>query len=126
VPVVAAVVRRSGRLLLCRRPSHKRHGGLWEFPGGKLGAGETFGEALRRELAEELGLTLTRILAHLDRRPDPGATFTIHFIEAEAEGEPVAMEHEEVAWMEAVDLGALPLAPGDRAFVDGWRGIRGA
>jgi mutator protein MutT len=115
-------MRRGGRLLVCRRPAHKRHGGLWEFPGGKLRGGETLGEGLRRELTEELGLRLTRIVGPLDRRTDPGATFLIHFIEAEAEGEPVAFEHDAVEWMDEADLADLPLAPGDRAFIDGWRG----
>jgi 8-oxo-dGTP diphosphatase len=41
VRVVAAVVERDGRLLLCRRPAGKRHAGLWEFPGGKLLPGES-------------------------------------------------------------------------------------
>jgi 8-oxo-dGTP pyrophosphatase MutT (NUDIX family) len=53
--VLAAVIRRQDRYLVCRRPAHKRHGGLWEFPGGKLEPGETLLEAARRELREELG-----------------------------------------------------------------------
>src|SRR4028119_2222610 len=53
--VLAAVVQRAGRLLLARRPSGKRHAGLWEFPGGKFLLGETPLDAARRELAEELG-----------------------------------------------------------------------
>ena len=46
--VLAAVVRRDDRYLVCRRPAHKRHGGLWEFPGGKIHAGETLLGAARR------------------------------------------------------------------------------
>ena len=60
VRVVAAVIERASdegaRLLVCRRPAHKRHGGLWEFPGGKVEAGEDLLHAARRELAEELAL----------------------------------------------------------------------
>jgi 8-oxo-dGTP diphosphatase len=41
VRVLAAVIERDGKYLICRRPQHKRHGGLWEFPGGKFEAGET-------------------------------------------------------------------------------------
>ena len=41
IPVVAAVIRRENKVLLARRPDHKRHGGLWEFPGGKIDEGET-------------------------------------------------------------------------------------
>ena len=60
VPVVAAVIRREGRYLLGRRPGHKRHGGLWEFPGGKLHDGEDAEAAAHRELDEELALAPTR------------------------------------------------------------------
>ena len=54
--VAAAVCRADGRWLLHRRPPGKHHGGLWEFPGGKVEEGETPKAALRRELGEELGL----------------------------------------------------------------------
>ena len=47
-----------GRWLMHRRPAHKHHGGLWEFPGGKVESGETPRAALVREVNEELGLTL--------------------------------------------------------------------
>ena len=120
--MVAAVLRREGRVLLCRRPSAKRHGGLWEFPGGKVHGGETLGEALRRELAEELQLTLSGLGRHLGTRKDPGAAFQIHFLEAHATGEPVSAEHEEIAWLLPEEVLSYPLAPGDRAFAEGWDG----
>ena len=55
IEVVAAVISRSGQLLLCSRPTDKPPAG-WEFPGGKVEAGETLRAALRRELREELGI----------------------------------------------------------------------
>ena len=54
IAVVAGVVRREGRVLLCQRPEGKRFGLLWEFPGGKVEAGESPEAALERELREEL------------------------------------------------------------------------
>jgi 8-oxo-dGTP diphosphatase len=120
--VVAAVARRDGRLLLCRRPASKRHGGLWEFPGGKLTEGETLGEAVRRELAEELSLEVTALGRYLGRRSDPGAPFVIHFVEVDVAGEPVSAEHELVSWVAEPELLDYPLAPGDRAFVEFWLG----
>jgi 8-oxo-dGTP diphosphatase len=119
---VAAVARRGDRLLLCRRPADKRHGGLWEFPGGKLLKGETLGEAVRRELSEELSLEVTALGRYLGRRADPGAPFVIHFVEVEAAGEPVSVEHELVSWVAEAELLDYPLAPGDRAFVEAWLG----
>jgi len=56
VSVVAALTEREGRVFLGRRASHKRSGGLWELPGGKLEEGESPPAALARELREELGL----------------------------------------------------------------------
>lgn len=61
IDVVAAVICREGRFLVCKRNSAKRHGGLWEFAGGKVLPGETFEEALGRELAEELALELSGV-----------------------------------------------------------------
>jgi len=54
VRVVAAVLRRDGRILVTRRHGHADRGGQWEFPGGKVEPGESEPEALRREIREEL------------------------------------------------------------------------
>jgi mutator protein MutT len=118
VPVVAAVTRRNELVLICRRPLAKRHGGLWEFPGGKLLQGETLGEAVRRELAEELALETTGLGRYLGSHRDPGAPFVIHFVETQVVGEPASVEHEQLAWVTESELLDFPLAPGDRAFVE--------
>ncbi len=117
IRVVAAVVRRGERYLVCRRPAHKRHGGLWEFPGGKCEPGESDAEAVARELAEELGLTGTAVGEELFAIRDPGSPFLIAFLVTEAEGEPVCHEHEAVAWGTPDELARLPLAPSDARFV---------
>ena len=54
--VVAALIEREGRILICRRRDDQAHAGKWEFPGGKVEAGEHPAVALRRELREELGI----------------------------------------------------------------------
>ncbi len=56
IDVAAGLVFRGGRLLITQRPADGHLGGLWEFPGGKLEAGESFEEALHRELDEELAI----------------------------------------------------------------------
>ena len=125
IRVLAAVIRRDGRYLVCRRPAHKRHGGLWEFPGGKLEPGETLLDAARREMREELALEATGVGRTLAVIRDPGSPFLIEFVEVEiADGaEPEALEHEEVRWAVTADLAAMDLAPSDRAFVAGWAGV---
>jgi 8-oxo-dGTP diphosphatase len=117
IRVVACIIEREGRLLVCERPAGKRHGGLWEFPGGKLEEGETPLAAARRELGEELGMEVTRVGEAEFAMVDPGSRFRIEFVPAEADGEPRALEHPRVAWLAEVDLETVPLAPSDREYV---------
>lgn len=118
IPVIAAVVERDGRYLLGRRPAHKRHGGLWEFPGGKMADGEDFLAAADRELTEELAMAATAVGALLDTHSDEGSPYVIHFVEVEAAGDPEPLEHSEVAWFTPADMATLDLAPADARFVD--------
>lgn len=116
VPVVAAVIARGGRYLVGRRPQAKRHGGLWEFPGGKMLEAEDFFTAAARELDEEMGLTATACGARLYSARDPGSPFVIHFVEIEAQGTPEAREHSEIGWFTPDELQRATLAPSDQAF----------
>jgi 8-oxo-dGTP pyrophosphatase MutT (NUDIX family) len=75
VRVLAAVIRDADRYLVCLRPAHKRHGGLWEFPGGKLEPGETLFDAARRELKEELGVQVVAVEDLVFSTQDPGSPF---------------------------------------------------
>ena len=111
------MIRCGDRLLVCQRPAHKRHGGLWELPGGKCEPGETDAAALCRELREELGVDVVRCEAALLERRDEGSPFVIAFLPVEVEGEPVALEHSSIRWGTLVELSRLPLAPSDRQFV---------
>ena len=118
IRVLAAVVLRYGRYLVCRRPAHKRHGGLWEFPGGKLEPGETLLHAARRELAEELGVTTISVEEPVFEVHDTGSPFVIEFVPTEVEGTPQCLEHSELAWARVEDLTTMELAPSDRRFVE--------
>jgi len=115
--VVAAVIRDGDRVLVCRRRAGKRHGGLWEFPGGKVEAGESLAQAVRRELLEELGLEVVSVGATRFVAMDPGTPFRVEFIETTAPGAPRPLEHSEVAWHVPDDLSRMPLAPTDARFV---------
>lgn len=117
VRVVAAVIERDGRYLLGRRPAEKHHGGLWEFPGGKIDDGESVADAVRRELDEELGLAVRHVGERLHHVDDPGGIFAILFHRVQASGKPSAVEHDEVGWFTVNELDRMPLAPADAAFV---------
>lgn len=114
--VVAAVIERQGRLLICRRPAHKRHGHLWEFPGGKLEPGESLADAAARELKEELDLALESCGEELFRMVDEASGLTICFIKVIVSGEPRLLEHAELSWVEPASLGGYDLAPSDSLF----------
>ena len=118
VRVLAAVIERDGQFLICRRPSHKRHGGLWEFPGGKIEAGESDFGAAERELAEELDVRVTGVGAVRFAVDDPGSHFRIEFIDVRIDGTPCCIEHTELAWAAPDALLELPLAPSDRRFAE--------
>lgn len=118
IRVVAAVVSRGDRLLVCQRPPHKRHGGLWEFPGGKREPGESDADAARRELREELGVEVLEVADEDFAIADPGSPFLIAFVPVAIAGEPTCHEHTALAWGTPSELAILPLAPSDRRYVE--------
>lgn len=95
---------------------HKRHGGLWEFPGGKAEEGEDWASALRRELKEELQVDVTGVDDVLFSYADPGSSFVIHFLPCTIAGEPVHREHPAIQWVRKDALLDYPLAPADEEF----------
>ncbi|GMV10868.1 MAG: DNA mismatch repair protein MutT [Gemmatimonadota bacterium] len=116
--VLAAVIARGGRYLVCQRPAHKRHGGLWEFPGGKLEPGEGDADAATRELREELGVTVSSVGSELLAVHDAGSPFLIAFVAVCIDGEPACLEHSALAWAAPDELLQYELAPSDRRFVE--------
>jgi 8-oxo-dGTP diphosphatase len=114
--VLASVMESNGRLLLCRRPAEKRHGGLWEFPGGKVRRGESDLEAVSRELEEELGVEATRVEAVEFSAPDPGSDFVVEFLPVDIRGIPRCLEHSALKWVKEEELLTLPLAPSDYLY----------
>ncbi len=106
-----------GELLAYRRTPGTRHGGLWEFPGGKVEPGESDREALARELDEELGVKV-----NIGKRLWAGQSVTvpplriIFYEVALAEGEVELRDHDAVKSVPA-EPKALPWAPIDGAFV---------
>jgi 8-oxo-dGTP diphosphatase len=116
VPVVAvALLSDSGRVLLQQRQGGRSHGGLWEFPGGKVEAGESLDLALRREIAEELGITLeTAALEPLSFAAKPGDPHVVLLYTCRIwTGDPQCLDAAALGWFSSAELAALPLVPLD-------------
>mgnify|MGYP006299321405 CR=1 FL=1 len=118
IRVIAAVVVQDDEYLLAKRPYNKRHGGLWEFPGGKIDDGESDLVAVNRELKEELNIAATRIGRKFWQSQDPGSDFLIEFHEVIIDGTPEALEHEDLKWIPIHDFHGFQLAPTDARFVN--------
>lgn len=118
--VVAAVIRDAEhRLLLAKRPDGAHMGGLWEFPGGKVEAGETPQEALQRELREELGVaSVVGDPITFAVHSEPGRAIVLLFFSASVgESVPYAAEGQELAWVPPAELAAYPTPPADAELV---------
>ncbi|MEO0033174.1 MAG: hypothetical protein RIS94_2932 [Pseudomonadota bacterium] len=123
IPVVAlALVDSSGRVLMQRRPAHKQHGSLWEFPGGKIEPGEGPRAALVREIAEELALVIgAQDLAEVafSASEGPPAVLLLLYMTRHWQGEPRCLEPgAEIAWVDASALSALAMPPLDVPLVE--------
>lgn len=118
VVVSAAIVTREDAFLLTRRPEASHLGGTWEFPGGKVEAGETLQEALVREVLEELGCGAAVGALVLDtRHAYPEVAVHLHFFEVRLTGEPVPQMGQEMRWVPRAALATLPLPEADAELV---------
>ena len=116
-----ALVDADHRVLLCRRPEGKAMAGLWEFPGGKIGPGETPEACLVRELREELGLDVAAsCLAPLTFASHRYAEFHLLmplYVCRVWEGLPEAREGQALKWLRPRAMTDLPMPPADRPLV---------
>ena len=119
--VAVVLVDADGRVLIAKRPEGKQLAGMWEFPGGKLEAGERPEVALIRELKEELGINVEQsCLAPL--------TFASHGYDAfhllmplyvcrRWKGVPTALEGQELKWVHPKDMRNYPMPPADLPLI---------
>jgi 8-oxo-dGTP diphosphatase len=119
--VACALIDSDGRILLAQRPEGKSLAGLWEFPGGKVEAGETPEETLVRELHEELGIT-TKIacLAPLSFASHSYEKFHLLmplYVCRRYEGIPHGKEGQAIKWVKPQALRDYPMPPADQPLI---------
>ncbi len=123
---VGVLVRADGRFLLTSRPAGKVYAGYWEFPGGKLELGETVEAALRRELQEELGITIAGVHPWKVERVDyPHALVRLNFCKVfDWTGELQMREGQSCAW-ETLPVQVRPVLPGTVPVLEWFAAERG-
>lgn len=118
--VVAGIIRRDDRILICRRTPEQSHPLKWEFPGGKVEPGETPAQALERELREELdicGATSHEITRYEYAYPGKNPILLIFLRVEEFTGEPRNLIFHEIRWEPVPALESFDFLEGDRDFL---------
>lgn len=119
--VACALVDADRRVLIAQRPAGKAMAGLWEFPGGKVEAGETPEAALIRELQEELGIsTKEACLAPLSFVSHAYESFHLVmplYVCRKWQGEPAAREHQALKWVRPTALRDYPMPAADEPLI---------
>ena len=118
--VAGALCDARGRILIARRPADRHMAGRWEFPGGKVGAGESEPQALIRELREELGVQVHEPRFCL-RLTHAYADRTVHlscWIVRDFAGEPRALDGQQLKWVPAAELAQQDILEADLPFIE--------
>lgn len=116
IDVVCAIIRNEeGKIFIARRAAHKIMAGKWEFPGGKIEAGEKPHEALKREMEEEFGVTI-EVGEYFGENIHDYPTFSIRLIAYECKqlyGEFGLNDHDQIDWVTIDELKQVDLAEAD-------------
>ena len=118
--VAAALYDSQGRVLIAQRPPGKHMAGRWEFPGGKVSAGETDEQALTRELTEELGITVSAarpLLTISHDYPDRSVELSMWVVEHYT-GEPRSLDGQQLKWVPPTALLEEDVLEADRPFIE--------
>jgi 8-oxo-dGTP diphosphatase len=118
VVVVAAVIERSRKFLVARRLEGTHLAGYWEFPGGKVHSGETYEDALQREIAEELNTGIAALREVFNTSHSyPERTVDLHFYRGELTGPPEPMLGQELRWITRGEFGSLEFPAADAELI---------
>ena len=116
---VGVLQRPDGQFLLCTRPPGKAYAGYWEFPGGKLEAGESVEQALRRELEEELGIRIGPVTPWRESVVDyPHALVRLHFCKVFAWDGALQMREGQQARWQTLPVDVTPVLAGTVPVLD--------
>lgn len=117
--VVAALIWENDKFMICRRPTHKARGLLWEFVGGKVEKGETKQQALVRECSEELAITVSvgDVFMELTHEyPDLTVHLTL-FNASISAGVPQLLEHCDLKWITPAEIENYDFCPADEEIL---------
>ncbi|UTA46865.1 8-oxo-dGTP diphosphatase MutT [Simiduia sp. 21SJ11W-1] len=123
IDVAAAIIVKNNRIFSARRKPGMHLAGYWEFPGGKIEAGETPEQCLERELLEELGIT-TRVGNFISESIyDYGAKVVrlLAYQVEHVEGNFELVDHDELRWLSLDELGSVDWAPADIPLVERYK-----
>jgi 8-oxo-dGTP diphosphatase len=121
--VVGVAVVEGGRVLAARRSTPPTLAGLWEFPGGKVEAGEDLDAAAAREIAEELGCRIA-VTGWLEGETWISGDLTLRVATGRlTEGDPVPAEHDAVRWLRAGELDEVSWVAADIPFLESIRNV---
>lgn len=118
--VVAALIWKDGKFLICQRPAHKARGLLWEFVGGKVEEGESKEHALERECREEMNIQIAvgeEFASVTHEYPDITVHLTL-FNSTIASGEIELLEHNAIKWILPSEIPEYDFCPADKVFLD--------
>ena len=117
--VVAALIWKNNKFMICQRPAHKARGLLWEFVGGKVESGETKEQALIRECKEELDIILSVsdiFMELIHEYPDITVHLTL-FNATIAKDEPKKLEHNDIRWITPSEIPNYDFCPADKEIL---------
>src|SRR5215475_11666945 len=120
IDVVAAIIRMNGKILITQRLDNVHLAGLWEFPGGKVEAGESLQMALRREIREELGIEIRVDDKVLTLDYDyPTKSVRLHFFYCTVlDGDAQPLNVADLRWVSAHDIGNYQFPPADAEIIN--------
>lgn len=117
---VAIISNQQGKILIDRRKAQGEMGGLWEFPGGKIEAGETTAECIKREIQEELGIDIA-VGNHIITIAHQYETFNVTLYVHDCQylsGEPQPLECDEIRWVCSSELNRYQFPQANSQIID--------